>query len=122
MLTSDPIGPIFSKLRNIKERTGTGGHTVIHGSSRAHNLLSFMNQQVFSERQRKCLETEVVVSGGGGSNMWRWRQKYAETENVSRYYFISTTSTIYSKLVLIIKEQNKSILSTQNGLVKSGAM
>jgi hypothetical protein len=37
--------------------------------------------------------------GGGGK--WRWRQKYAEMENVYQYYFISTTSTIYPMLVLI---------------------
>jgi hypothetical protein len=54
--------------------------------------------------------------------MRRRRQKSAETENASRYYFNLTTSTIYSKLVLIVKEQDMSILSTQTGLVKSGAM
>jgi hypothetical protein len=58
---------------------------------------------------------------GGGSKQ-RQRQKYAETENASRYYFILTTSTIYSMLVLIVKERDMSILSTQTGLVKSGAM
>jgi hypothetical protein len=49
ILVSDPIGSIFSKLQNIKERTGTGGHTVIPSSSRAHNLLRLFNQPVFSE-------------------------------------------------------------------------
>jgi hypothetical protein len=47
---------------------------------------------------------EVAVSGDGGGGKWRWRQKYAEMENTSRYYFISTPSTIYSKLVLIVNE------------------
>jgi hypothetical protein len=47
---------------------------------------------------------EVEVCGDGGRGMWRWRQRYVEIENVSRYYFISMTSTIYSKLVLIVKE------------------
>jgi hypothetical protein len=65
---------------------------------------------------------ELAVSGAGGGSMRGRRWKYAETENVSRYYFISTTSTIYSKLVLIVKERDKSIISTQTKLVKSGAM
>jgi hypothetical protein len=39
MLVSDPIGSIFSKLQNIKERTETRGPTVTHSSSRADNLL-----------------------------------------------------------------------------------
>jgi hypothetical protein len=60
MLVSDPIGIIFSKLQNIKKRTGTRGHTVIHSSSRAHNLLSLFNWQAFLEC---CAETEAVVSG-----------------------------------------------------------
>jgi hypothetical protein len=45
---------------------------------------------------------EMCRDGGGG--MRRWRQESVETENAGRYYFILTTSTIYSKLVLIVKE------------------
>jgi hypothetical protein len=41
-----------------------------------------------------------------------------EIENASRYYFILMTSTIYSMFVLIVKEQDMSILSTQTRLVK----
>jgi hypothetical protein len=67
MLVSDPIGSIFSKLRNIKERTGTGGHTVIHSKSRAHNLyFLFSIGKRFIGMPTKSAETEVVVSGGGG--------------------------------------------------------
>jgi hypothetical protein len=73
MLVSDSIGFIFSKLQNIKERTGTGGHTVIHSSSRAHNLLRLFYQQVFSEHGQKCSETEAVVSGSRGGSTWRQR-------------------------------------------------
>jgi hypothetical protein len=47
---------------------------------------------------------EAAVSGDGGGSKRRRRWKYVETENMSRYYIISTTSTIYSKLVLIVKE------------------
>jgi hypothetical protein len=81
-----------------------------------------MNQQAYSECRQKCVEMEVAVGGDGGSGMRRRRRQSAETENASRYYFISMTSTIYSKLVLIVKERDMSIPSTQTGLVKSGAM
>jgi hypothetical protein len=64
----------------------------------------------------------MEMCGDGGGSKQRWRQKYAEMENTSRYYFISTPSTVYSKLVLIVNEQDMSILSTQTGVVKSGAM
>jgi hypothetical protein len=70
--------------------------------------VKFMNRQVFLECQWKCAETEVEVAvcgdGGGGGCMQKRRRKYAEAENASWYYFISTPSTIYSKLVLIVKE------------------
>jgi hypothetical protein len=49
------------------------------------------------------VETEAAVSRDRGGGKWRWRRKYAETENMSRYYFISMTSTIHSMLVLIVK-------------------
>jgi hypothetical protein len=58
---------------------------------------------------------EMCRDRDGNVRRWRWRY-------VSRYYFISMTSTIYSKLVLIVKERDMSILSTQTGLVKSGAV
>jgi hypothetical protein len=61
MLVSDPIGSIFSKLQNIKERTGTGGHTVIHSSSRAHNLLRFI-------LSASVLETLTELSSNGGGS------------------------------------------------------
>jgi hypothetical protein len=81
-----------------------------------------MNRQAYSEHGQKCAETEVGKCRDGGGGMQRQRRRYAETENASRYYFISTPSTIYSKLVLIVKERDMTILSTQTGLVKSGAM
>jgi hypothetical protein len=46
---------------------------------------------------------EAVVSRDGGGGKQRWRQKYAEMENMNRYYFISMTSTIYPMLVLLVK-------------------
>jgi hypothetical protein len=49
------------------------------------------------------VETEAAVSGDGGGGKWRWRRKYAEMENVSKCYFLSTPSKIYSMLVLIVK-------------------
>jgi hypothetical protein len=73
-------------------------------------------------RRWKYAEAEMEVCRDGDGSMRRWRWKYAEMENASRYYVILTTSTIYSKLVLIVKERDMSILSTQTGLVKSGAM
>jgi hypothetical protein len=67
MLVSDPIGSIFSKLQNIKERTGTGGHTVIHRSSRAHNLSSLLICESIRNKNR---------------NVWRQRWEYVEMEAV----------------------------------------
>jgi hypothetical protein len=56
------------------------------------------------QRQRwKYAETEAEVCRDGGGSMQRQRRKYAEMENAYRYYFISTTSTIYPMLVLIVK-------------------
>jgi hypothetical protein len=69
MLVSDPIGSIFSKLWNIKERTGTGGYTVIHSSSRAHNLLRlFSIGKCFLE-----MLTDMCGDGGGDKQRRRWR-------------------------------------------------
>jgi hypothetical protein len=65
---------------------------------------------------------EVAVSRDRGCGKQRQRWKYAETENAYRYYFISMTSTIYPMLVLIVKETDMSILSTQTRLVNSGVM
>jgi hypothetical protein len=37
------------------------------------NHCKFIYRQVFSELRRKCMETEVAVSGDGGGGKWRWR-------------------------------------------------
>jgi hypothetical protein len=49
------------------------------------------------------VETEVVVSRDRDGSKWRQRWKYTEMEDACKYYFISTTSTIYPMLVLIVK-------------------
>jgi hypothetical protein len=98
VLVSDPIGSIFSKLGNIeKSGAGTGGHTVIHRSSRAHNLLRLLICESVGNRSENARRPSVL--GRVDTTLFR------------------LSSTIHFKPVLIVKKRDTSILSAQTRLV-----